>query len=214
MAETVKSRGDDLSLKEFLKFFGIEPGRSLMSIENMVETLLDHHGINVIPEGRYDEDNWTNIYKEKRTEPKRIIDHDATVATMLKNDSEKGFILATWDTVMIDIVEELARIYADTPARVIDFLSMAQGQAFESDQSYELLTTLLYMDERIAAPLARKIEEIRSVEQAYKLDQYVREARRREGEGWRLSAAHVAPFIDEAPDTEAAASKESSSQSD
>lgn len=64
-------------------------------------------------------------------------------------------------------------------------------------RSYELLATLLHVDERIAAPLAQKIEQIRSVEQAYKLDQYVREARQRGGESWRLLPKHVAPFLDE-----------------
>jgi hypothetical protein len=98
---------------------------------------------------------------------------------------------------MIEIVEELARVYADTPARVIDFLSMAVGQEFESEQSYELLTTLLHVDEQVAARLAQKVEQIRSVDQAYKLDRFIHEARRREGETWFLKSEDITPFIDE-----------------
>jgi hypothetical protein len=151
----------------------------------------------VIPNVRYDQYIRNKIVEDKQNEPRILVDHDAMVTTMLKNEDDKGFILATWDKVMIDLVEEIARVYADTPARVIDFLSVAQGQVVESDQNYELLTTLLHIDERLAEPLAHKIEQIRSVEQAYRLDRFVREARQRGGENWRLSAEDVAPFIDE-----------------
>lgn len=197
VARTVEAHGEHLSLQEFLDHFGIVAGRSLQFIENRVQSLLEQYGIKVIPNGRYDQDIRNRIVTEKPHDPRILVDHDAVVTTMLKNDDEKGFILATWDKVMIDLVEELARVYADTPARVIDFLSMAEGQAVENDQSYELLATLLHLDERIAAPLAQKVEEIRSVKQAYKLDRYVREARHREGSNWQLKAEHVGPFIDE-----------------
>lgn len=116
---------------------------------------------------------------------------------MLKDEDQKGFVLTTWDKVMINLVEELARVYADTPAQVIDFLSMANGNDFEYEQSYELMTTLLYIDERAAAPLAQKIEQIRSVEQAYKLDEFIRTSRERKGPTWSLSPQDLMPFIDE-----------------
>lgn len=197
IAETLKSGGDNLSLKEFLDFFGVKVGRPLHSIENRIQTLLDQHGIKVIPDRRYDQRIRNRIVEEKPNEPKIIVDHDAIVATMIKNDDKKGFILATWDKTMIDLVEDIARVFADTPVRIIDFLSMASGQAFESEQSYELLTTLMHVDERVAARLAQKVEQIRSVEQAYKLDQFVLQARARQGEGWTLTPEDVAPFMDE-----------------
>jgi hypothetical protein len=114
----------------------------------------------------------------------------------MKNEDQKGFVLATWDKVLIDLVEELARVYADTPVRVIDFLSMASGENFECEQSYELMATLLHIDERVAAPLAKKIEQIRSVKNAYKLDNYIREARENKGTAWMLSPQDIDPFID------------------
>jgi hypothetical protein len=70
-----------------------------------------------------------------------------------------------------------ARVYADTPVRVTDFLSMASGKDFECEQSYTMMATLLYIEERAGGRLAHKIEQIRSVEQAYKLDEFIRAAR-------------------------------------
>lgn len=58
------------------------------------------------------------------------------------------------------------------------------------------MATLVHVDERAAAPLAQKIERIRSVEQAYKLDQFIRDARERKGAAWALSPQDVTPFID------------------
>jgi hypothetical protein len=197
IAETLKQKGDELSLKLFLDYFGISIGKSLSSIENRIQTVLDQYSIKVIANGAYRQDIRNRIQEEKRYHPKTLIDHDAIVATMLKEEDQKGFVLATWDKIMIDLVEELARVYADTPARVIDFLSMATGQDFECEQSYELMATLLYIDERAAAPLAHKLEQIRSVEQAYKLDAFIREAREHKGATWTLSPQDIVPFIDE-----------------
>lgn len=196
IADTVRQKGNELGLKQFLNYFGILPGKSLNSIENRIETLLDQHNMKVIPSGRYDQHVRNRIQEEKLFHSRTLIDHDAIVVTMLKDEDRKGFVLATWDKVMIDLVEELARVYADTPVRVIDFLSMATGEDFESEQSYELMATLLHLDERAAAPLANKIEQIRSVEQVYKLDEFIREARERKGAAWALSPQDIAPFID------------------
>jgi len=196
IAETLKRQGDDLDIKQFLQFFGVTPGSSLSSIENKIESILDHQGIRVISREVYRQDIRDRIQQQKKSHPELLIDHDAVVATMLKSDDQKGFILVTWDKVMIDLVEELARIYADTPARVIDFLSMAVGEDFECEQSYELMTALLYMDERAAVPLAKMIEQIHSVDQAYKLDAFIREARENRGAGWELSPEDVTPFIE------------------
>jgi hypothetical protein len=197
VAETLRTNGDKLDLKQFLSFFDISPGKSLNSIENRIQTILDQQNIKVIAHNGYRQDIRDRIQEEKKYQPEILIDHDAIVATMLKDVDQKGFVLATWDRVMIDLVEELARVYADTPARVIDFLSMANGEDFECEQSVELMTTLLYIDERVAAPLAQKIEQIRSVEQVYKLDTFIREARERKGATWTLTPQDIIPFIDE-----------------
>ncbi len=198
IAESLRRKGDKLDLKQFLSFFDISPGKSLNSIENRIQTILDQQNIKVLPPNVYRQDIRDRIKEEKKKyQDEILINHDAIVATMLKDVDQKGFVLATWDKVMIDLVEELARVYADTPARVIDFLSMANREDFECEQSVELMTTLLYIDERVAAPLAHKIEQIRSVEQAYKLDTFIREARERKGATWALTPQDIIPFIDE-----------------
>jgi hypothetical protein len=172
------------------------PGRHLSSVENRIQTVLDQQNIKIIANGVFRQDIRDRIQKKKPHRSNTLIDHDAIVVTMLKNEDQKGFVLATWDKVMIDLVEELARVYADTPVRVIDFLSMATGEDFECEQSYELMATLLHIDELAAAPLAQTIEQIRSVEQAYKLDRFIREARGRRDPTWALSPQDIAPFID------------------
>ncbi|WP_218823837.1 restriction endonuclease [Inquilinus limosus] len=198
ISETLVRQGDNLSLSGFLRHFGISKGKNLNSIENRIQTLVENYNISIVDWRNYNEDIFLRIKNEKKFQPKILVKHDSIVATMLKEEDKKGFVLATWDGVMIDLVEELARIYADTPARVIDFLSMATATDFESEQSYELMTTLLHIDERSAAPLAQLIEKISSVEQAYKLDTFIREARDRNGATWTLSPADVEPFIDKA----------------
>ncbi len=196
IAETLRQKGEELSLKEFLIYFGISPGRHLSSVENRIQTVLDQQNIKIIANGVFRQDIRDRIQKKKPHRSNTLIDHDAIVVTMLKNEDQKGFVLATWDKVMIDLVEELARVYADTPVRVIDFLSMATGEDFECEQSYELMATLLHIDELAAAPLAQTIEQIRSVEQAYKLERFIREARGRRDPTWALSPQDIAPFID------------------
>ena len=197
ISETLKAQGKDLTLKEFLQHFGIVGGQPLYKVENRIRTILDGFGIKVVEDKRFDQQIRNRIVEEKPSEYKKIVDHDAIVVTMLQNDNDKGFVFATWDKVLIDLVQDITRVYADTPARVVDFLSMAGGQEFEREESFELLSTLLHIDEKPAAKLASLIEKIASVEMAYKLDQIITEARARKGESWSLSASDIAPLIDQ-----------------
>jgi hypothetical protein len=197
ISEIMRESGDELSLETFLKHFGIVAGYSIERMENKISSILEQHDITIIPDGRFDQDIRNRIVEEKPFEFRVLVEHDAIVCTMLKNDTKQGFIFATWDKVIIDIVEDIARVLADTPARVIDFLSMAAGQSFESEQSFELLSTLLHSDEKIAQKLAEKVEKIRSVEQAYKFRAFIDEARLRGGSTWTLKPEDVAPFLDD-----------------
>lgn len=196
ISETLKAQGEDLTLKEFLEHFGIVGGRPLYKVENRIRTILDGFGIKVIEDKRYDQQIRNRIVEEKPLEYKKVVDHDAIVVTMLKNDNTKGFVFATWDKILIDLVQDLTRVYADTPARVVDFLSMAGGQEFEREESFELLSTLLHIDEKPAAKLATLIDKIASVDMAYKLDRIITEARAQKGEDWSLTPSDVAPLID------------------
>jgi len=202
ISETLKSQGEDLTLKEFLEHFGIVSGRPLYKVENRIRTILDNFGIKVIEDNRYEQQVRNRIVEEKPAEYSKVVDHDAIVVTMLKNETNKGFVFATWDKVLIDLVQDLTRVYADTPARVVDFLSMAGGQEFEREESFELLSTLLHIDEKPAAKLASLIDKIASVDMAYKLDRIVKEARARKGADWSLTPSDVAPLIDQNIDEE------------
>ena len=196
ISETIHSSGDELKLEDFLSHFGISNGRSLDRIENKIGSILESHDISILPDERYDQVIFDLIREKKPNEERILIEHDAVVCTRLKNDDGHGFILATWDKIIIGIVEDIARVFADTPARVIDFLSMAQGQDIEVDQSYELLSSLIYTEERAAQKLAEKIDKINSVEQAYKLRALIENARQRDGASWSLKPEDVAPLLD------------------
>lgn len=198
VSETVQESGDTLDLDAFLRHFGIIPCQSLHKIENRISSLLEQHGITCLPDERYDQDVFNSLASKKGYDDKLLIEHDAIVCTKLRNDDQRGFILSTWDNAVIDFVEDVARVLADTPVRVIDFLSMAAGQAFESDQSFELLSSLLYTDEKVAQKLAQKVEQIRSVEQVYKLQAFITSARQRDGADWSLQPEDIAPFLDNA----------------
>lgn len=197
ISETLKAQGKDLTLKEFLDYFGVVAGRPLHKVENRIRSLLEDFGIKVIEEGRCEQPVFNRIAEEKPAEPKILIKHDAAVVTMLKNDNNKGFVFATWDKTIIDLVQDLTRVYADTPARVVDFLSMAGGQDFEREESFELLSTLLHIDEKPAERLASLIDKIASVDMAYELNRIITEARAQKGKSWSLTPADVAPLIDQ-----------------
>lgn len=63
---------------------------------------------------------------------------------------------------------------------------MAGGQEFEREESFELLSTLLHIDEKPAEKLASLIDKIASVDMAYKLDRIITEARAQKGADLRL----------------------------
>lgn len=170
-----------LSLKQFLKHFGITEEAGSWSIENRIQSLLESFGIEVVSTPACAEDIREKMVLMKKNDPPIIIDHDASVCTYLKQKTDAGFIFATWDYALTKIVENMSRIYADTPSRVVDFLSMSGGAGYESETSFSLLDTLIHCDERKTEALARKIEEIRSSELAFELQQFSDEARRSRG---------------------------------
>lgn len=170
-----------LSLKQFLQYFGIQSGAGTWSIENRIQTLLENFNIEVVPMPTWSEDIRSRIALQKKNDHPIILDHDAAVCTYLKQQTDIGFIFTTWDYGLTAIVESLSRIYADTPSRVVDFLSMSRGAVYEAEVSVGLLDTLIHFDERKAEKLARKIEAIRNAELAFELQQFSDEARRSKG---------------------------------
>ena len=202
VSETTELSGQHLTLDAFLRHFGVIAGVSLGRIENRIRTLLELHDIEILPDQRYDQDVRNRIIEEKQGEQIRtLIDHDAIVCTMLRNDHERGYVFATWDKALIGVVEDIARVVADTPARVIDFLSMASGQSFECEQSFELLSTLLHADDKVAQKLADKVDQIKSTELSFQLGQFIDAARKSKGGSWTLEPDDVASFLEQHPVT-------------
>lgn len=190
------------TLEEFLKHFGFGPGSGLRTAENRLSTLMDEHGIRTLRYSHMDAELRQRVAQRKDAlQSSHIIDHDAMLLSLLQEDHDSGFVFSTWDNILINMVAEIDRIYADTPARVIDFLSMAKGSNYECDQSIDLLTSLIHIDEAKAAALSQKIENIQSTEQAFRLRIFVDEARASGGPDWRFTDAEATAFFH----TEAAA---------
>ena len=190
-----ENEGPAYTLSEFLKHFGLSNNSRLSFVENSIESILDSFGIGVLSTGEYSQEIRNEIGYRKQNAPSKIIDHDASVCTFLKNESNTGYIMATWDKVIIDVVEGLSRVLADTPARVIDFLSMAGGAQYESEQSFNLLTSLVYIDERKASALASKIEQINSVDKMHELKKFVDAARLKHGDTAQFVESSLEEFF-------------------
>lgn len=169
---------NNIKLEDFLAHFGIVAGSSIRKIENRIISILESHGIKTGFSEWYDQRVRDEVEAQKPNDLKIVVDHDSAVATNLINDSSKGYILATWDRVMVDVVQDIARVYADNPARINDYLSAVEGEIENDGRSEDLLYTLLHMDEKSSQKLAEKIEAINSVEDAYKFRRFVEEARR------------------------------------
>lgn len=187
--------GSELGIGGFLSYFGIDKGASIAKIERRIEQLLSALDIEVITMPRWKPELRTVISQLKPNDAPIIIDHDASVLTMLTDTTDSGYIFATWDKHLTDLVEVKSRIYADTPSRVVDFLSMANGSDFEIEQTVSLLDSLVHCDERKAEALAKKIEAIRSAETAYELQRFTDDARRRDDS--RDSIDIVSEFFEE-----------------
>lgn len=173
-----ESLGKRIEIEDFFVHFGLLPGATIRSVERRLEELLSNLGIEVINAARWEPGLRKSVLEFKPEEPAIIIDHDAAVLTLLTESSDSGYIFATWDRSLTELVERTSRVYADTPSRIVDFLSMAQGSDFESEQSVSLLDSLIYYDEKKAEALAKKIEAIRSTDRAFELQKFTDEARK------------------------------------
>lgn len=194
---SLDSEGDSLTLEEFLNHFGIRRGSSKTHIENKIETILDRLGINVVSGITPDPSIKSEIRKRKPYDHDIIIEHDAIVCTWLKSDSNSGYVFATWDKIITEFVEGLSRIYADTPARIVDFLSMATGSHYESEQSFDLLSALIYCDEKKMLPVAQKIEKIKSTSQAHKVNALIDEIKNKHRDNDVIYSNDVSEFFSE-----------------
>ena len=194
---SLEREGEPLTLEEFLKHFGIKNGSSKLHIENKIETILDRLGIDVVSGTTPDPSILNDIKKKKPHDHNIIVEHDAIVCTWLKSDSNSGYVFATWDKIITEFVEGLSRIYADTPARIVDFLSMASGSHYESEQSFDLLSALIYCDEKKMLPIAQQIEKIKTTAQAHKANALIDEIKDKHRDSDKTYSNDVSEFFSE-----------------
>lgn len=166
-----------LTLEQFLAHFGVTEGAAVWSIEARIENLLASFDVDIMQTPRWSPEVRQRIASQKPGEAPIIIDHDASVGTLLTQTEDMGFIFATWDVALTKLVEQVSRVYADTPSRIVDFLSMARGAGYESEQTVSLLDSLIHCDERKAEALAKKIDKIQTAEAAYELQRFSDDAR-------------------------------------
>lgn len=212
MKDIIAAAGETApTLGEFLNHLGFGPNSNLRTAENRLSTLLDGHSIRTQRYSKIDMELRKQVADRKDTSVSPyVIDHDAMALSLLHEDDESGFIFATWDHILIGMVTEIDRIYADTPARIIDFLSMASGTNYECDQSIDLLTSLIHIDDAKALALAQKIEGIQSADQAFRLRCFIDDARSRGGTEWHFNDTEVEAFFQQ--DNEATRSADLAAQ--
>ncbi|WP_320175353.1 hypothetical protein [Maridesulfovibrio sp.] len=188
---------ESLSLDEFLNHFGITETPNITSIENKIQSLLERHNINIVTSPMYDQDLYNQIKWKKPEDDEIIVNHDASTLTLIKEGVKYGYVLATWDKVMKNLVQNLARVLADTPTKVIDFLSMAKSENLANDSNIEIINTLLCVEESKITALAAKLDKIQDIKQAYKLNRIIDESRAKFGENWSVSPEDIDQVFEE-----------------
>lgn len=191
-----KFDGQVISLDEFLKVFGIQPGRSVRNVQSHLEEILVRHGVTCDWGFQVDDRIERDFELAKPNGIPRLIAHDAAVCTSLIRQKSTGFILATWDKVVIDLVQEKARIYADSPGRIVDWLSYVQGIENDIGGSLEAYEALLHVEDQAVRALAEKLERVESTEHAFRLTQIIDESRPRVGK-WEPSIEDLTALVEE-----------------
>ena len=185
---------DEFSIIDFLEHFGIKlkerhKESSQTKAKNTIHDLLINHGINVV-QLNHEIDNsesYTTIKdlvdERKSVNPNYnksdfLIKNDANVCTYLKQQTDNGYIFATWDNIISQSLERISRIYANTPPKVMDLLSFCGN--LDSAMNLDMYTTLLFSNEEKLMKLAEKIESIKSMsdfEHKIKLTKIIRSHR-------------------------------------
>jgi NACalpha-BTF3-like transcription factor len=185
-----------LPLKEFLAHFGVRVGGTVRSAERFISGILEAHRISILQCSRYEKSILEELQDRKPHEHDVIVKHDAIVATELQRTHQTGWIFATWDRVLIELVQGQLRIYADNPGRIVDWLSFAQGIETGIDGSVDTMMALAMVDERITSELAEKLQHIRNTDEAFALNALIREARQQKGVA-ELPLDDIARIVDE-----------------
>lgn len=196
ISESSAKFGQEISLHDFLKHFGIVHGCSIMTVENRIYSLLENNGISILKMPPYQHKIREAVAEKKGGEPPVIINHDAQLITVLRTDCDHGYVFATWDRALIKCVENLSRVLADTPSRIIDSLSIARGADYQFEESQDVLSSLLYVDDSKLVKFAELIDNIKSETQVHKLTGIIDVYRSRGTSISDMQPEMIAPFLD------------------
>ncbi|MFM5916735.1 MAG: restriction endonuclease [Novosphingobium sp.] len=176
--------GIPFGIRDFLQSFGIRKDVSVKRTEDKIESILSRHGISCVWNGFYDKSIREEISELKVFSSKHVVDHDAAVITNLKKIGDVGYILATWDRIIINYLSGVDKIYADSPGKIVDWLSYIQGIDDDIGKSVEVLEALISVEDSAVSLLARKLDRVDTIERAYKLTAVIEEARAELGSKW------------------------------
>ncbi|MBS0478660.1 MAG: hypothetical protein JSR79_05105 [Proteobacteria bacterium] len=163
----------EISFSEFLEHFGIKEGRPVRKIELRIREILESHGVSVMKALPHGDAAKSELKKLKPWEVEVLIDHDAAVCDFLNSDSERGYLLATWDRSLIRLFEGTSRVFVGHPGTIIDILTVAQGMDYSVDQDFELLSYFMHIEDEKIRHLAEKVSQIRDQKQAFRLRRFI-----------------------------------------
>lgn len=170
---------------DFLKLFGIENGKSKKQIESDIKATFELAANNLISiiktPVEFDEDVYEELRRLRKLEAEILLKHDARVAKLVTEDNSKGYIVATWNNDFIDLLSNEAKVYADIPARIRDFLLFTNNEQRVQEISKELQSELsiLYTDNlsRLSEHLTEQLMKL-SQEEMCKLIPIIRDLKK------------------------------------
>ncbi|WP_444459858.1 hypothetical protein [Rhodobacter capsulatus] len=163
----------EISFSEFLEHFGIKEGRPARKIEVRIREILESHGVSVMKALPPSDVAKSDLKRLKPWEIEVLIDHDAAVCNFLNSDSERGYLLATWDRSLVRFFEGTYRVFVGHPGTIIDILSVAQGIDYGVNQDFELLSYFMHIEDEKLRRLAEKVSKIRDQKQAFRLRKFI-----------------------------------------
>jgi hypothetical protein len=189
---------DSPDFLQFLRHFGIIEGRSLARMEREIADLVEVRGFTILPTKDIPVEHgvFAELNNSKKHEHSILVTHDAEVVTYINTNKDEGYLLATWDYHMREVVAGTSRILASNPAKLADLLAVTGSAAEDLGASMNFTAALVHMEERETEKLAKLIEQIKSEEQGFRLKEIVENARVQFGQGWQPTNAEMEKFVE------------------
>ncbi|NIY98923.1 MAG: hypothetical protein HWE39_21625 [Oceanospirillaceae bacterium] len=85
-------------------------------------------------------------------------------------------------------------------------MSISNGVNADDDTNYQLLTSLIHVDEKKSEALSKAIERLKTAEQGYQVRMLAEQARSTNGLDWELPPEDIYPLLDESTEGQVSAS--------